>query len=75
MGDIAFVVLDLFLVTAELLLDLVNANIHRRFRCRPHFFGDKIMLVLGRDQNLHLPAVLAVIHRDFDRHQATEIFE
>ena len=75
MGDIAFVVLDLFLVTAELLLDLVNANIHRRFRCRPRFLGNKIVLVLGRDQNLDLPAVLAVIDRDFDRHQATEVFE
>jgi len=33
------------------------------------------MLVLGRDQNFDLPAMLAMIDRDFDRHQASKILE
>ena len=73
MRDFTFVVLDLLLVAAELLLDLVNAEIHRRFGCRAGFLGNKVMLVLGRDQDLELPAVLAMVNCNFDRHQATEI--
>ena len=34
MREIAFVVLDLLLVAAKLMLDLVNTQIHRGFGCR-----------------------------------------
>ena len=75
MGDIAFVVLNLLFVAAQLLLDLVNAQIHRRFRCRPHLFGNKVMFMLGRDQDFDFPAMFAVVDRDFDRHQAGKVLE
>ena len=74
MGDIAFMVLDSFLVAAELFLDLVDANVHRCFGRRSHFLGNKIVLVRG-NQDFHVPAVLAVIDGHFDRHQAGEVFE
>jgi len=75
MGDIAFVVLDPLLVAAELMLDLMNALIHRCFRRRPGLSSNKIVLVLCGDQDFYLPTVLAMVHGDFDRHQAAEVFE
>ena len=50
--------LDLFLVAAELLLDLVDALVHGRFGGRPLFGGDEVVLVLGRGQDFDLPGVL-----------------
>ena len=70
-----FVVLDPFLVSAELLLDLVDALVHRRFGGRSFFAGEKIVLVLGRDTDLHLPGVLDVVDGHLDRHQPAEILE
>jgi hypothetical protein len=75
MGDIAFVVLHPLLVAPELMLDLMNALIHRSFRRRSRLARDKIMFVFGRDQDFYLPAVLAMIDCDFDRHQAPEVLE
>ena len=75
MGDVSFVILDPLLVPAELMLDLVDALVHRRFRGRPLFAGEEVMLVLGRDADLHLPGVFDVIDGDLDRHQPAEVFE
>ncbi len=70
---VALVVLDLLLVAAELLLDLVDAGVHRRCGGRPFFAGDEVVLVLGRDEDLDVPGVLAVVDRHLDRHQAAEV--
>src|SRR5512135_1621385 len=67
--------LDLLLVPAKLMLDLVNTLIHRRFRGRALFGGDEIVLVLGRDEDFHLPGMLEVIDGHLDRHQPAEVFE
>ena len=67
--------LDPLLVATELILDLVNAQIHRRLRRRAGFSRDEIMLVLGRDQDLHVPGLLPLVDRDLDRHQAAEILQ
>src|SRR5215469_11393405 len=72
---VSFMILDPLLVPAELLLDLVNTQVHRRFRGRPLFAGEEIMFMLGRDADLHLPGVFDVIDGDLDRHQPTEVFE
>jgi hypothetical protein len=73
--DIPFVVLNPLLVTSELVLNLVDALIHRRLGGGARFSGYEIMLVLGRDQDLHIPSLLPLIHRDLDGHEATEVFE
>ena len=75
MREIAFVVLDPLLVAAKLVFDLVNTQVHRRFRGRTCFLGNKVVLVLGRDQNLDFPPVLAMVDCDFDRHQTTEVLQ
>jgi hypothetical protein len=75
MGDIAFVMLDPFLVTAELLLDLMDALIHRHFWTQPGFAGNKVMLVFGRDQDFHFPCMFALVRFHFNRHQAPEVLE
>jgi hypothetical protein len=75
MRDVAFVALDPFLVATELVLNLVNALVHRRLGCGPDFSGYKIMLVLGRNQDLHVPGLFALIDSDLNGHQTIEIFE
>ena len=60
-------VLDPFLVPAQLLFDLVFALVHRRFRGRPLLAGDKVVLVLRRDEDLHLPGMLEMFDLHLDR--------
>src|SRR5437660_381272 len=66
-------VLHSFLVPAQLVLDLVDADIHRRFRGRTRLARHEVMLVFGRDQDLYFPCMLDVVDRDFDRHEAGEV--
>ncbi len=75
MRHVAFVVLNLLLVTSKLVLNLVNTLIHRRLRSGTHFSSHEIMLVLCRNQDLHVPGLLALIDGNLDRHQPTKVLE
>src|SRR5208337_1287772 len=37
--------------------------------------GDKVVLMLGRNQDLDIPGLLSLIDRNLDGHQSTEILE
>ena len=67
--------LDLLLVTPQLILDLVHALIHRRLGGRTDLAGDKVVLVLGRNQDLDIPGLFSLIDRNLNGHQSAEIFE
>src|SRR4051812_13873511 len=71
--DLAFVVLDLLLVTTQLVLDLVNALVHRRLGGGTGLTGDKIVLVFRRHQDLHIPALLPLVDGHLDGHQSSKI--
>ena len=71
-------VLDLFLVAAELCLHLVQGRIDRRHHVWMAFLGDEIMLVFGLDEELDLGLVhlgLLEIDRDLDHCQSIEDVE
>jgi len=67
--------LDLFLVLAELVLDLVDALVHGRFRGRSLLARDEVVLMLGRDEDFHFPGMLVMVDGDLDLHQPAEILE
>jgi hypothetical protein len=67
------VVLDLLLVATELVLDFMNALIHRRLGGGTNLAGDKVMLMLSRNQDLDVPGLLPLIDRNLDGHQPAKI--
>jgi hypothetical protein len=53
----------------------VDALIHRRLGGGTDLAGDKVVLVFGRNQDLDVPGLLALIDRNLDSHESTEILE
>ena len=75
---VAPVVLDLFLVVLDLLLDLVGRQVERVVHVAVLVGRDELVLVLGDgdDLDVHLAVALAVeVDRDLDQRQPVEVVE
>src|SRR5262249_30248216 len=69
------VILDALLVAAQLLLDLVQGQVHGGEQFAVGLAGNEVVLVLGLDDELHVLAVLAEIDGDLDHGQPLEVVE